>query len=152
MKLHLLAAASLAIGLVVPALAQEKDGPCKGPEDACRQLAEAIRDYQAAFNKKDAAAAAAFYALDAVWVTEGPILSGRDAIEQIYNEGVRTDSNLVMTVKEYRIMGDASAVAYGYWTEMSSGRPLHGNWVTLYTHTEGTWKMTVDTFNIIETK
>ena len=82
MKLHLLAAASLAIDLVVPALAQVKHGPCTGPEDACRQIEEVIRGLDAAFNKKDAATAAGFYTQDAVFVTEGSILSGRDAIEK----------------------------------------------------------------------
>ena len=151
MKLHLLVAASLAVGLAVPALAQEKVAPCTGPEDACRQLAESIRGYDAAFNKKDAAAVAAFYTEDAVYVTEGPILSGRDAIEKSYVNAFKTDSNLVLNTQESRIMGDVS-VAYGAWNVVSSGRSLHGNWVTLYVHTGGAWKMRVDTFNVIEPK
>src|SRR5689334_7466526 len=94
MKLHLLAAASLAIGLAVPALAKEKIGPCTGPEDACRQIADATKAEELAFNKKDAAAVAALYTQDAVYVTEGPDVSGRDAIEKTYTDAFKTDSNL----------------------------------------------------------
>jgi hypothetical protein len=32
----------------------------------------------------------------------------------------------------------------------ASGHPLHGNWVTIYDRDNKTWKMRVDTFNVIE--
>jgi hypothetical protein len=70
------------ICLAVPALAAK--APCIGPEEACLQLAEANTDYVAAFNKQDPAAVAGFYAADAVFVTEGTILSGREAIQKEY--------------------------------------------------------------------
>jgi uncharacterized protein (TIGR02246 family) len=151
MKLHLLAAASLAIGLAVPALAKERIGPCTGPEDACRQIAELEKDEEVAFNKNDAAAVAALYTQDAVYVTEGPVVSGRNAIEKTYTDAFKTDSNLELNIGESRIMGD-TAWAWGGWSVISSGKPLHGNWVTLFVREGGAWKMRVDTYNVIEAK
>src|SRR3954452_4716239 len=150
MRLHLLAAASLAIGLVVPALAQNKTGKCTGPQDACQQLVDFNQAQMVAFNKKDAAAVAALYTEDAVFVTEGPILNGRAAIEKFYADGIKGgDSNLVINIVESRIMGDG-AWAIGDWNVVSSQGPVHGNWVTLFVRDRGAWKMRVDTFNVIE--
>jgi ketosteroid isomerase-like protein len=83
-------------------------------------------------------------------VTEGPILSGRDAIEKFYADGFKSgDSGLVLHIAESRIMGN-SAWAIGDWTVLFSGKPLHGNWVTLFVPDGGAWKMRVDTSNVIE--
>jgi uncharacterized protein (TIGR02246 family) len=150
MKGHLLAAASLAIGLILPALANEKNGPCTGPEEACRKIVESTEIQVAAFARQDAATIASLYAKDAVFVTEGPILSGREAIEKFYAEGFKSgDSGLVLHIAESRIMGDL-AWAIGEWNLMSAGKPLHGNWVTLFVPDGEAWKMRVDTFNVIE--
>jgi uncharacterized protein (TIGR02246 family) len=148
MKILLLSTAA-ATCLAVPVLAA-KIGPCIGPDGACRQLAEANSDYVAAFNKHDPGAVAAFYALDAVFVTEGAILSGREAIQNEYATNIKNgDSNLVVNIAQSKVAGD-TAWAYGDWSVQSSGRPLHGNWVTIYDRDDKTWKMRVDTFNIIE--
>jgi uncharacterized protein (TIGR02246 family) len=148
MKILLLSTVAVTC-LAVPALA-EKIGPCIGPEGACRQLAEANNDYVAAFNKHDPGAVAAFYAPNAVFVTEGAILSGREAIQKEYATNIKNgDSNLVVNIAQSKVAND-TAWAYGDWSVQSSGRPLHGNWVTIYDRDDKTWKMRVDTFNIIE--
>jgi hypothetical protein len=53
MKLCLFAIAGLAIGFVVPAIAQEKTGTCTGPQEACLQIVSLIKSYDEAFNRKD---------------------------------------------------------------------------------------------------
>jgi hypothetical protein len=58
---------------------------------------------------------------------------------------------LELNIGESRIMGD-TAWAWGDWSVISSGKPLHGNWVTLFVHEGGAWKMRVDTYNVIEAK
>lgn len=155
MKLRLLAAAGLAIGFVVPALAQEKMGPCTGPEDACRQVANLVKSYNVAFNKQDAAAVAALYTQDAVYATEGPIISGRDAIEKFYADGFKAGfSNMMANMSESHIMGE-SAWGVGDWSATGPGpnhttQPYHGNWVNLFVHNGSTWKIRLDTYNVIE--
>jgi uncharacterized protein (TIGR02246 family) len=125
-------------------------GKCTGPQDACQQLVDFNEAQIVAFNKKDAAAVAALYTEDAVFVTEGPILYGRAAIEKFYADGIKGgDSNLVINFVESRIMGD-EAWAIGDWNVVTSHGPIHGNWVTLFVRDRGAWKMRVDTFNVIE--
>jgi Domain of unknown function (DUF4440) len=82
MKYHLVAAvAGMAIGFGVPALAQEKFGTCTGgSQDACKQIATLIKTYDEAINRKDAAALAAIFAPDAVFVWEGPTSPLRNSV------------------------------------------------------------------------
>jgi uncharacterized protein (TIGR02246 family) len=76
----------LASGLTAPTFAQQKD-------TADPQIAEEIRvftsNFDAAFNKNDAAAVAAFYKEDAVWKTPHGTFTGRQAIEKDYDHEFR---------------------------------------------------------------
>ena len=84
----LLALVGLAIGFVVPTLAQQKD---TDDPQIVEQL-NALRDKSnEAFENGDAAALAALYTDDAVEVTnEGPIY-GREAIEKHYTDLFREE-------------------------------------------------------------
>ena len=86
---------------------------------------------------------AAFYAADAVFVTEGAILSGREAIQKEYASNMK-DLYFVTNVAQSKVFGD-TAWAYGDWSMQSSGHPVHGNWLTIYERDNKTWKMRVDT-------
>jgi uncharacterized protein (TIGR02246 family) len=115
MKRRLLATAGLALGLTASASAQDKNGQCTGSEDACRQVAIAIRDFENAFNKHDAASIASFFAEDAVLLPEGPMLSGRDAIQKFYADALDAGlTGLVFNVKETHILSDV-AWSIGDW-------------------------------------
>jgi uncharacterized protein (TIGR02246 family) len=156
MKLSLLAAVGLATGISGLALAQGKNGPCTGPEEACQQIARIVKDFDAAFNRQDAAAVAALYTEDAILAPEGPILSGRDAIEKFYAGAFKAGlSNAVTNTKETHIIGDIAWVV-GDWSAMGPGpnhttQRYHGNWVGLYVHSGGAWKARLDSSNVIET-
>jgi ketosteroid isomerase-like protein len=85
MKMRLLLTlAGLAVGIAVPALAQEKD--TVSPE--IRQQIEAVNNkYDEAYNMNDAAAIVGRYTQDAVEVwgwSGGSVASGREAIAERY--------------------------------------------------------------------
>jgi ketosteroid isomerase-like protein len=60
---------------------------CDGPQDACQQIIKGLKQFEAAYNRKDVTAVGAGFTPDAVIVQEGPILSGREAIEKFYGDG-----------------------------------------------------------------
>jgi uncharacterized protein (TIGR02246 family) len=155
MKLRLLATAGLAIGLVAPAVAQEKTTACDGPRDACQQLVALARTYDAAFNKHDVAGVSGLYTEDAVWMPEGPALSGRQAIEKflagLFKMGL---SNEVLNVHEVHVAGDM-AWAVGDWSNSGPGpnqttQQYHGNWGVVYARNGDTWKIRMATTNLME--
>jgi len=84
MKTCLLAAlAGLAVSLALPTYAQQKD--LADPQTTRKILAN-VKAFDEAVNNHDAAAIAAFYTRDAVYVTtEGPII-GREAIQKRFTD------------------------------------------------------------------
>jgi ketosteroid isomerase-like protein len=82
MKIRLLVSlVGLAISLALPTLAQQKDAP--DPE--LRQMIDGFaKKYAEAVNNNDAAAIAAFYTEDGVFVTSDGPKYGREAIEKLY--------------------------------------------------------------------
>jgi hypothetical protein len=128
MKIRLLLAlAGLAISLVLPSLAQQKDAP--DPE--LRQMIDGFaKKYAEAVNNNDAAAIASFYTEDGVFVTsEGPKY-GRRAIEKFYADLFRqfhfsnysskadqysppligTTGNEILEIGEWGVLSRATAV------------------------------------------
>ena len=77
----LLALLGLAISFAL--LAQQTNTP--DPQLRQRYIA-LVKKYDDALNKNDAAAVAALFTEDAVFVTPGGILSGREAIEKRYQD------------------------------------------------------------------
>jgi uncharacterized protein (TIGR02246 family) len=72
-------------------------GACSGPEDSVQaevsaskfELGQMNRDFAAALNAKDAKAAAAAYAEDAVLIPPGePLVRGREAIEEYWRGAI----------------------------------------------------------------
>jgi uncharacterized protein (TIGR02246 family) len=155
MKLRLLVT-GLAIGFVTPAVAQEKTGTCTGPQETCLQIVNLIKSYDDAFNKKDAAALGAVFTPDAVEMWEGPMLSGREAIEKFHADGFKAGwSNVVVNVIQMHAAGDMTW-AVGDWSDTGPGpntttQPYHGNWGGVWVHNGGAWKLRMLTTNTIET-
>ena len=81
MKIRLaVALAGLAISFALPIFAQQKEST---PNEQDRQWLDAlVKKFDEAWNNNDAAALAAFYAEDAVIVTDTGPIYGRDAIEK----------------------------------------------------------------------
>ena len=82
MKIRLsIALAGLAISFAVPTFAQQTNTP----DPQLRQrLVEVIKKHGDAMNNNDAAAAAACFTEDAVYVTDRGPVNGREAIEKWY--------------------------------------------------------------------
>ena len=88
MKMHLiLTLAGLAISFALPTLAQEKDAAVD--PRVVQQLHAMGKKSDEAFLKGDAAALAALYTGDAVYVTDTGPIRGRNAIENIMRTGSR---------------------------------------------------------------
>jgi len=82
MKIRLVVAlVGLAIGFAAPTFAQQKD--TVDPQIA-QQIRALASKYDAAFNKNDAAALAAFYTEDGILMTPHGTFHGRQAIEKGY--------------------------------------------------------------------
>jgi ketosteroid isomerase-like protein len=111
--------AFLACGLLAgPALAQQSGGS-KLAEEA-RALA---KQYVDAFNRKDAAAAAAFYAKDGVIVTQtGEVVSGRPAIEKLFSTAVGAFT-LDLALDQVHATGNGGG-RYPYWRKSSRASSL----------------------------
>jgi uncharacterized protein (TIGR02246 family) len=77
----LLVLVGLAISFASPTFAQETNTP--DPE-LRQRLADVIKEHRDAMNNNDAAAAAACFTEDAVYVTDAGPISGRGAIEKWY--------------------------------------------------------------------
>ena len=78
---YLLTLVGLAISFAIPTFAQKKDTIDPKVEQQVRVLAA---KYDEAINRRDAAAVAALYAQDGVWVTHDGAFHGRQAIEKGY--------------------------------------------------------------------
>jgi uncharacterized protein (TIGR02246 family) len=148
--------AGLAIGSIAPGMGQEKVGTCSGTQNACEPVQKLIKIFSDAFNRKDGPATAAVFAPDAVMLGEGPMISGRDAIEKMYSDGIRAGfSHLVVNTDQAHVAGD-TIWAVGNWSETGPGpntttQPYHGNWGAVYVNNSGTWQTRMLTTNIMET-
>jgi uncharacterized protein (TIGR02246 family) len=140
----------LAIGLTVPALAQQKDAVDPQVAEQVRALAAS---YDEAFNRNDAATVAALYTEDAVFETPSGAFHGREAIEaenaKHYFEQDHS-KNLVTVVDE--VSGAGNEVrATGTWSDtFEEGTTIHVNgtysWVLIR---EGdSWKIRKSTFDM----
>ena len=153
----LLALTALAIGFAVPTFAQQKD--TVDPQ-IIEQLEAKMKKYDQAVNNNDAAAVAALFMEDAVFVTDTGPLYGRQAIEQRYAEWFKAfhHSNHVgkRDPNTTRMIGTADNIALsGEWSETiqgQSGEPfqLKGYWSAIDTREGDRWKIRMMSYNITQ--
>jgi uncharacterized protein (TIGR02246 family) len=147
---------SIAVCLAVTFIAVAAAGGGQRPTDpALDKLATAFTD---AFNAKDAARVAAFYAEDAIVMPpKQPMVKGRRNIEAYYARGFQQD------ISDFRLFPMESAItgAHGFEAGTSSltarrrassrGGPdadaTSGKYVVIYQRIKGEWKITYDIFN-----
>jgi uncharacterized protein (TIGR02246 family) len=150
----IVAVVGLAIGLAMPAAAQQPS-TCDGPQDACQQIVNSGKQFEAAYNKKDAPGVGAIFTADAVVLGEGPTLSGREAIQKSYGEGFKAGwTNNSSPVGQVHVAGNM-AWAVGSWSATGPGpnnttQQYHGNWGAVYVNDGGAWKCRMLTWNSIE--
>ena len=146
----------LAISFALPTYAQQKD--LADPQTTQKILA-LIEALNLAENNNDAAAIAAFFTRDGVFVTlEGPII-GRQAIQKWFtdlyqwwhpkNSIHKVDGNVVHSIGTagYELW------ATGEWSETGQGKtgepiPIKGYWFFIFVHEADDWKVRVTGGNV----
>ena len=130
--------AALIVGTAVAALGQQNK-----PSDKDRQLFEQLaKDYEVAYNHKDAAAVAALYTDDAIEIRPQGVREGRAALEKEYR-GQFENANchaLAITISHYRSSGEIGW-ADGGWTANCGNNPVHGLWSDVTVREEGKLKI-----------
>ena len=153
MKRRLVVAlAGLAISFALPTYAQQKD--LADPQTTQKILAS-FKGIEEAQNNKDAAARAAFYTRDAVFVTPGGPIIGRQAIEKwladLYQWWHPKNFRIEVDGNAYHLIGTAGneAWATGEWSETGQGKHgepfrIKGYWLCIYVREADDWKIRVD--------
>lgn len=109
-----------------------------------------MKNAQDAYNRKDAAALAAFFTQDALYINPFGILRGRAAIrEHCETEFKKGIHDLRIHLDSERIRGN-TAWTVGEWSARLHGkngseRPLHGYVSDVYMRVGQAWKVEVDT-------
>jgi ketosteroid isomerase-like protein len=157
MKIRLLLTlAGLVIAFGSPAIAQQTNAP---DSQLREQLVAFVTKYEEAINNGDAAAAAAFFAEDAVLVNDTGPVYGQEAIEKYYAGMFQNVhfSNYTITVGQNspQIMGKAGDEAWstGAWSSTVRGQnfgPVEqkGYWSVIDTREGDATKIRMLTWNI----
>jgi ketosteroid isomerase-like protein len=157
MKIRLLLTlVGLAISFAVPTFAQQTNTP----DPQLREQHDALgKKFHEAWNNNDAAALAAFYAEDAVVVTNTGPIYGRDAIQKHYADLFQKlhFSNHIGKPDQYspHVIGAAGneVWANGEWSSTIQGKnwgPIDqkGYWGAINVREGETWKIRMETWNI----
>ena len=155
MKTRLLGAlVGLAISFALPTFAQQKE--TVDPQ-IIEQLTALGKKFDEAANNNDAAAWAACFTEDAIWVLDTGPLYGRQAIEKQIAEWFKGGhcSNHIVKVdpNSLRVVGTADKIAStGEWSETlerPNGKPfqLKGHYLAICTLEGDAWKIWMSAYN-----
>ena len=128
-------------------LPEPKSSPqvASSPSGEIQSITELDRDYEAAYNRADANAVAAFYTNDAEYVDEeGTVVSGRDAIEKLLVEEFNTNpgAKLQINVESVRVLSPDVLVEKGIATITAHDRRQGASrYIAVYTKLAGDWKI-----------
>jgi ketosteroid isomerase-like protein len=155
----LLALVGLVISFALPTFAQQKD--IAADSQTTEKIRAITNAYTEAVNNNDAAAVAALYTEDAVFVTDhGPIL-GRQAIEKWYADVFKGWHPKNHTGKQDadspHMIGANELWATGDWSETGQGKtgepiPIKGYWSDVVILKGDDWKIQMLTFNVTPAK
>lgn len=142
------------LGLAAGAILVAAAGPAPAQTDksaaGASQIAAGMKNAQDAYNRKDAAALAAFFTQDALYVSPFGILRGRAAIRKHFATEFKAGfHDLRIHLDSDRIRGN-TAWAVGDWSARGPGkngseRPFHGYLSEVYVRVGHAWKVEVDT-------
>jgi uncharacterized protein (TIGR02246 family) len=145
----------LAISFALPTYAQQKD--LANPQTTQKILAIGKADEEAQ-NNRDAAAAAAIYTRDAVFLTpEGPII-GRQAIQKWYTELWQSWHSTNYTTKAdanaFHLIGTAGNELWATGESSDTGQsktgepiPVKNHWLCIYVREGDDWKIRACAWN-----
>jgi ketosteroid isomerase-like protein len=156
MKMHLVTLVGLAIGFALPTFAQ-REGAQADPQTTQKILAIG-KAYDEGENNNDAAAIAALFTEDAVFVTDRGPVNGRQAIEKWYidlyqgwhpkNHITKFDGNAP------HLIGTAGDElwATGEWSDTGQGKTgdpitIRGYWAAIYNREGDVWKLQMLAWN-----
>ncbi|WP_082747698.1 nuclear transport factor 2 family protein [Bradyrhizobium macuxiense] len=138
MRGSLIFVALLTVHLAIPAAAQQPS-----EQQARPAIERLLETWDAAANRKDAAAVAALYTEDATRVTPRGISYGRPAIEKDLAESFKVTSNIVDKVEKVEMVGEVVLVT-ATWsaTLQSKDGPIQarGLWGGVYVRDGDAWK------------
>jgi len=116
-----------------------------GSSAEIQSITQLDKDYEAAYNRGDANAVAAFYTNDAEYVDEGGnVVSGRHDIEKLLAEEFTTKpgAKLEIDVKSVRLLSPDVLVEEGIATIAAPGGPQGASgYVAVYIKRAGNWKI-----------
>jgi len=154
MKIRVVVAlVGLAISFAPPVFAQQKD--TLDPETA-QQVRALASNYDAAFNRRDAATVAGLYTEDAVFNIPEGTFQGRQAIEGLYAKHYFGEAHYknVVTLVNQAIEAGNEVRATGTWSdsfEDPSTGTIHADgtysWVSV--HDVDTWRIRESTYDMI---
>jgi uncharacterized protein (TIGR02246 family) len=137
---------ALALALAVPGHAQGTTSPV---------LDKLMAEFVAAFNAKDTAALASFYAEDAVWMPpNAPMIKGRSALEAAFKKQFAGPGVLKLTWTASEIAGTRafSAGTYTVTIPVDGGGSLTfaAKYLTVFKRVGNDWKIAFDMQNADE--
>ena len=167
MKIRLLLVlVGLAISFALSTYSQQKEPSTS--EQEREQIIAIGKKNDEAWSKSDAVALAALFTEDAVFVTPGGILSGREAIEKRYQDvftafqkrlGIDASpesSHITNVTKplELHPIDNNTVWGVGQWSQKIPGpnntmKEVHGNWGVVNVRVGDTWKTRMLTVNVV---
>jgi uncharacterized protein (TIGR02246 family) len=161
-RLSVLAVAGLAIGLVLPAFAEQKDTASPpiipqsnllGDVNVLGEFTALRTKYVEALNRLDAAAMAAFYTEDGVVVTPDGWFSGRENIEKWYAymfQRWHPASSIRQNDQVIAVGSQAWAVGRWWSTLQSQNGPVlaRGFWSAIYVREGDAWRIRMANYNV----
>jgi uncharacterized protein (TIGR02246 family) len=147
MKIRLLLTlVGLAFGFAVPALASFFQGDLAGDVKALDEFTALRMKEDEAFNKNDAAALAALFTEDAVYVVPEGLFSGRQAIEKRYADVFQRwhPTNFIGQADQLNAIGNEAWAVGEWWSTLQSQtgpKFARGYWSAIYVREGDGWKI-----------
>jgi uncharacterized protein (TIGR02246 family) len=131
-------------------------GACLSTTGALAQSVQEMQkladEWQAAFNKGDAATVANFYKDDAVvFPPGGDMVKGKQAIQSFWGETAKGIQIANLKVTDVRSLGPNAAREQGYATIKTKGdnpQEMLGKYVVIWEKVDGKWKLDSDIWNL----
>lgn len=137
-----------AIFLFAMACRQAPPQPEYSIDQARKEIAERLRDYENALARGDVQALGALYTVDAEIIHQGPNTVGRVNIEKVF-EGMVRDSTTLSGFTTTGLWGDARLLVEqgtGYFAKADGSDKSSGEYLLVWKKEDGAWKIFRDTW------
>ena len=134
--------------LLATACAPDARQTDSSPEQAKAEIAQRLRDYEAALARGDVQALGAMYTEDAEVVSRGPNTVGRAQIEKVF-EAMVADSATQSGFATTGLWGDENLLVEqgtGFFAKADGSDKATGEYLLVWKKEDGTWKIFRDTW------